>query len=251
MGRKIELRKISPVLKKALAALLLLALLVAAPLSNVSAAVHGDDYPYKGQQKGVDPWGFIKGNCTSFVAWRMNHTGKKFSNSMKGGFFNHAKYWASNAKKIGFKVNRTPKVGAIAQFTGGNYGHVAYVAEVSKDQKTIKIEEYNWVKRYGYSLRTIKVASVSNFIHVPGGSSTTPPFPGTQYFKSGANNKYVTMLGQQLLKKGYGKYYKSRPDSKWSDEDKKAVAAFQRAQGWTGKNADGYPGAETWKRLFK
>jgi len=254
MERMIELRKvISIILKKALVALLLLALLVVAPLSNVSAAVLGNDYPYKGQQ-GVDPWLFYKGECTSFIAWRMNHSGKKFSNNMKGGHFDNAKYWATNAKKIGFLVNRTPKVGAIAQFTGGKFGHVAYVAEVSKDKKKIKIEEYNHVYRHGYSVRTVSVSSVSNFIHVPGSGTTpikAPPFPGSKYFKPGANNKYVTMLGKQLVKKGYGKYYKVGPGPKWSNSDKQAVAAFQRAQGWKGKDADGYPGPETWKRLFK
>ena len=81
--------------------------------------------------------------------------------------------------------------------------------------------------------------------------TAAPPVPGTKYFKPGANNKYVMMLGKQLVKKGYGKYYKDGPGPKWSNADKKAVAAFQRAQGWTGKNADGYPGSETWKRLFK
>ena len=79
------MRKIGPILKKALV-VLLLALLVVAPLSNVSAAELGDDYPYKGQ-KGVDPWLFYKGECTSFVAWRMNNSDKKFSNNMKGGIF--------------------------------------------------------------------------------------------------------------------------------------------------------------------
>ncbi|WP_455753306.1 recombinase family protein [Streptomyces bobili] len=28
------------------------------------------------------------------------------------------------------------------------------------------------------------------------------------------------------------------------------VADFQRAQGWTGSDADGYPGPETWRQLF-
>lgn len=240
-------------LKKALISFVSLVVLSVFTLSSASASVIGNDYPYKGKS-GVDPWGFYKGECTSFVAWRMNHLGAKFSNNMKGGHFDNAKYWAGNAKRIGFKVDHKPNVGAIAQFTGGKYGHVAYVAEVKNNGKTIKIEEYNHVYRHGYSVRTISVSSVSNFIHVPLSNTKptkAPPFPGTQYFKPGANNKYVTMLGQQLVKKGYGKYYKSGPGPKWSDADRQAVAAFQRAQGWTGKDADGYPGPETWKRLFK
>ncbi|WP_030599648.1 peptidoglycan-binding protein, partial [Kitasatospora aureofaciens] len=79
---------------------------------------------------------------------------------------------------------------------------------------------------------------------------TAPAFPGRQHFRSGANNKYVTQLGHQLVKKGFGSHYRSGPGPRWSEADRKNVAAFQRAQGWTGSDADGYPGPETWRRLF-
>ncbi|WP_443062944.1 peptidoglycan-binding protein [Streptomyces sp. NBC_00440] len=89
---------------------------------------------------------------------------------------------------------------------------------------------------------------------VGGSSSGSTPkpaaFPGVKYFKAGANNAFVTQLGKQLVKKGYGKFYSVGPGPKWSESDRKAVQAFQRAQGWTGSDADGYPGPETWKRLF-
>ncbi|MXQ54276.1 peptidoglycan-binding protein [Shimazuella alba] len=77
----------------------------------------------------------------------------------------------------------------------------------------------------------------------------TKSFPGTKYFKSGAKNKYVTQLGYMLVTAGYGKYYKVGPSPEWSSADLKNCQAFQRAQGWTGSDADGYPGPETWKRL--
>lgn len=77
-----------------------------------------------------------------------------------------------------------------------------------------------------------------------------PAFPGRGYFRPGAYNSYVERLGKQLVKKGYGRYYQVGPGPRWSNADKQCVAAFQRAQGWKGKDADGYPGPETWKRLF-
>lgn len=77
-----------------------------------------------------------------------------------------------------------------------------------------------------------------------------PPFPGRGRFGPGQNNAHVTVLGRQLVKRGYGKHYKSGPGPRWSDADRRNVAAFQRAQGWTGRDADGYPGPETWRRLF-
>lgn len=84
----------------------------------------------------------------------------------------------------------------------------------------------------------------------PKPTATAPAFPGRQHFRPGANNKYVTQLGRALVKKGFGDHYKSGPGPRWSDADRRNVAAYQRAQGWTGSDADGYPGPETWRRLF-
>jgi hypothetical protein len=88
---------------------------------------------------------------------------------------------------------------------------------------------------------------------IPGGSGTgskAPAFPGTAKFRPGANNASVTQLGRQLVKKGFGKYYRQGPGPRWGEADRRNVEAFQRAQGWRGSEADGYPGPETWRRLF-
>jgi LysM repeat protein len=77
-----------------------------------------------------------------------------------------------------------------------------------------------------------------------------PAYPGRDKFRPGARNAYVTQLGERLVVRGYGRYYKVGPGPAWSDADRQAVQAFQRAQGWTGDDADGYPGPETWRRLF-
>lgn len=79
---------------------------------------------------------------------------------------------------------------------------------------------------------------------------SVPAFPGAVYFRAGANNKYVTQLGKQLVRKGFGRSYRQGPGPTWTAVDRAAVKAFQKAQGWTGSDADGYPGPETWKRLF-
>ncbi|WP_448319455.1 peptidoglycan-binding protein [Streptomyces sp. CO7] len=75
-------------------------------------------------------------------------------------------------------------------------------------------------------------------------------YPGRAAFRPGAKNAYVTQLGRQLVKKGYGRHYTDGPSPEWTDADRRAVQAFQRAQGWRGGAADGYPGPETWRRLF-
>lgn len=84
----------------------------------------------------------------------------------------------------------------------------------------------------------------------PPAKASVPKFPGRDFFKPGANNKYVTQLGQQLVRKGYGRHYAVGPGPRWGEADHRNVQDFQRAQKWTGSDADGYPGPETWKRLF-
>ncbi|WP_405644916.1 peptidoglycan-binding protein [Streptomyces uncialis] len=90
----------------------------------------------------------------------------------------------------------------------------------------------------------------------PGGSAGSPgapaeaDFPGRGYFRPGQSNSYVTQLGKQLVRKGFGKYYTQGPGPRWGESDRRNLEAFQRAQGWRGGAADGYPGPETWRRLF-
>ncbi|WP_221362301.1 peptidoglycan-binding protein, partial [Streptomyces beigongshangae] len=87
----------------------------------------------------------------------------------------------------------------------------------------------------------------------PGGdpaSHGVAGYPGRALFRPGAENAYVTRLGKQLVKKGFGTYYTRGPGPRWGESDRRNVEAFQRAQGWRGGAADGYPGPETWRRLF-
>jgi len=73
-------------------------------------------------------------------------------------------------------------------------------------------------------------------------------YPGDKYFFVGRTSKLVTELGKALVKAGY-EGYKQGPGPLFSPADRKAVKWFQQKQGWTGGDADGVPGRETWKRL--
>ncbi|MEV4425255.1 peptidoglycan-binding protein [Streptomyces sp. NPDC053792] len=84
-----------------------------------------------------------------------------------------------------------------------------------------------------------------------GPSTNANGFPGRGYFRLGQSNAYVEKLGKQLVKRGFGKHYLSGPGPRWTEADRRNVEAFQRAQGWRGGAADGYPGPETWRRLFR
>lgn len=84
----------------------------------------------------------------------------------------------------------------------------------------------------------------------PQGSAGAPAFPGARYFRPGQSSSSVEKLGRRLVEKGFGKYYTVGPGPDWGEADRRNVEAFQRAQGWRGAEADGYPGPETWRRLF-
>ncbi|MCH0540442.1 peptidoglycan-binding protein [Streptomyces sp. MUM 203J] len=81
--------------------------------------------------------------------------------------------------------------------------------------------------------------------------AAVPPFPGAGHFRPGQSNRHVEQLGRQLVKHGYGKHYRKGPTPRWGEADRRNVQDFQRAQGWRGAAADGYPGPETWRRLFR
>ncbi|MDR3081609.1 MAG: peptidoglycan-binding protein [Streptomyces sp.] len=107
---------------------------------------------------------------------------------------------------------------------------------------------YTWVQKG--ALRPGGTAPTSAKPPTRQPAPSVPKFPGRDYFKPGANNKHVTQLGQQLVKRGYGKHYTVGPGPSWGEADRRNVQDFQHAQGWKGMDADGYPGPETWRRLF-
>lgn len=74
------------------------------------------------------------------------------------------------------------------------------------------------------------------------------PYPGAKYFFVGRTSKLVTELGKALVRAGY-KGYKVGPGPVFSPADRKGIVWFQKKQGWTGTDADGGVGPETWKRL--
>lgn len=159
------------------AAFLALAASAAVAVAAGSAqAVGSDDYPAKlksaSQDSLVDPWFFYNRECTSFVAWRLNHdSGIPFTNKYLGHHWGDARIWKQAALDSGVTVDDAPVVGAVAWWAAGSvgssHGHVAYVDKVTP--YSIVIEEYNYLRRGYYDTRTLPVTSgswPSGFIHV-------------------------------------------------------------------------------------
>jgi surface antigen len=122
-----------------------------------------DDYPYKGQTSGIDPWNFYKGQCTSFATWAVrSRLGVPFHNQYKGeARWGNAKEWVAAAGRAGVPVHNSPKAGDVAVRLGGTYGHVAFVTKVNANG-TFEIDEYNYVNADKYSHRTVSVGTANN-----------------------------------------------------------------------------------------
>ena len=104
-------------------------------------------------------------NCTNYVAWRLIRTGGYSTTAVAG--LGNAGAWDTGALSKGYTVNRTPAVGAVAQWDSN---HVAYVEQVNADG-TIVISESNvWsgssTNRMWLRHRVIAASAVGHFIHL-------------------------------------------------------------------------------------
>jgi surface antigen len=145
------------------------------PETSVSASTshshslsrRANEYPHKSSCPGggVDKYNFLKCQCTSFVAWRINdRLGKKFHNKYKGQHFGNANTWDNAARRAGLKVNKTPKVNAVA-VRNAKLGHVAWVTKVGDGGKKVTVEEYNWENVERYGKRTVGKGAFDYYIH--------------------------------------------------------------------------------------
>jgi murein DD-endopeptidase MepM/ murein hydrolase activator NlpD len=96
---------------------------------------------------------------------------------------------------------------------------------------------------FNYANKFVNPAVLIN--HKPGPVDKMDP----QNYGPGHSGQHITWLGTQLVKHGFGEYYTQGPGPVWGNADRANVREFQKAQGWSGLDADGLPGKETLKRL--
>lgn len=75
-------------------------------------------------------------------------------------------------------------------------------------------------------------------------------WPGTEKLRLRANNPFVTAMGKQLIKLGFGTHYSIGAGPEFTEADRQNYREFQLACGYTGANADGFPGPASWVRLM-
>jgi surface antigen len=128
------------------------------PYPNAPACTYGGACVF-------DKWDFYQGQCTSWVAYRLNELNDvAFNDSYDGQHWGDARTWASAARAAGIPVNGTPAPGSVAWYSSG---HVAYVEQVISPTE-VSISEMNYDYDNGFRVRTVTTSSgwPSGFIHI-------------------------------------------------------------------------------------
>jgi surface antigen len=121
----------------------------------------------------ADRWAFYQGQCTSWVAYRLNQKdGVAFTNSYGGkGRWGDAVRWAARARRLGMTVNDKPTAGSIAWYAATKAapdGHVAFVERVTSGS-AIVISEMNYDGDNGFWVHALTRATgdwPTAFIHL-------------------------------------------------------------------------------------
>ncbi|WP_171167526.1 peptidoglycan-binding protein [Streptomyces sp. I05A-00742] len=83
---------------------------------------------------------------------------------------------------------------------------------------------------------------------VPAGPTGHQPFPGAAFFHSAPNSPLVTAMGRRLVEERCSAYTDG-PGPRWTDADRESYRRWQRKLGFTGADADGWPGTSSWDAL--
>lgn len=132
----------------------------------IVSSQYGGGYPAKWASAPldayIDNWGMYTRECVSYAAWKVASSGRYMP--YWGGRGN-ANQWLGNARAAGIPTGTTPRVGAIAVWNFGYYGHVAHV-DVVLDNGRVKISEYNVPAFSGnYSERIIRANDPDGYIY--------------------------------------------------------------------------------------
>ncbi|MGW5861966.1 peptidoglycan-binding protein [Streptomyces sp. NPDC055239] len=191
-------------------------------------------------------------DCSGFVSMAWNLGGNEWTGSLSSYAVRITKSQLQPGDMLLFHNPANPEKGSHVTIFGGwaNAAHTQYTAyEQTRPHARKQTTPYAYWSN-GTRYLAYRYKGVSGGAPGGAGPSTGTRYPGAGSFGPGADNKYVTQLGKALVGRGGARYYKSGPGPRWSDADRRATQAFQRAQGWTGGDADGLPGRTTWSYLM-
>ncbi|MBP7857510.1 MAG: CHAP domain-containing protein [Candidatus Saccharimonadales bacterium] len=110
----------------------------------------------------VDPWGMYNRECVSYTAWKVFQT---YGYMPYWGGVGNANQWPGNAARAGIPTGSTPRVGSVAVWNVGYYGHVMWVEAVNADG-SIWISQYNYDFNGHYSEMLVSAGMASNLTYI-------------------------------------------------------------------------------------
>lgn len=162
---------------------------------HFSGGAMGDDYPYRGSYSddAMSPLGYAWGNCTDFVAWRINRDAGVLGPDWRytwseltpqGG---DGGSWARPGNLEGWQVTTAPVPGDIFSVpaglaawggSGGPYGHVGYIGAVNADGSVVA-ENYGGGRYFVFTKSAAEVqeaiATGIVFKHNPNNTGASAP----------------------------------------------------------------------------
>lgn len=140
-------------------------------------------------------------------------------------------------------LSRIDHVGIVTSVSGstvytieGNIGNVC--------ARKVRYEDYI----AGYGRPKYKAPASTGGSTSTGGTVKYTTFPGASYFKGKPKSALVTRMGKRLVANGCSAY-KTGPGPQWTDADKASYKKWQTKLGYSGSDADGWPGKTSWDKL--
>ncbi|MFE2376382.1 peptidoglycan-binding protein [Streptomyces sp. NPDC059398] len=101
----------------------------------------------------------------------------------------------------------------------------------------------------GFSMASMRTRVAALLAGAPGASAVHyQPFPGQPFFTSAPRSTIVAAMGGRLVAEGCSAYADG-PGPQWSEADRASYTKWQQKLGYTGSDADGWPGATSWNAL--
>lgn len=235
---------------------------------------------YSGEVPGLE-WSNYQAWCQTFQSWIFRQSGLAALAPVTASCWTAVSWFKQRGR-----FSEYPAVGAQVFFGSGGASHVGLVVSYDADHvytvegntNTNGSAEGDGVYRrkrerrddylFGYGYPAFDGGSVSadpnaaqfgyktkatGSVADVGGEAPQPkpefePFPGSAFFKNFPRSPIVTAMGKRLVAEGCSAYAEG-PGPKWTDADKRSYAKWQRKRGFSGTDADGWPGKTTWDAL--
>ena len=104
------------------------------------------------------------GQCTWYAWWWRAHSPSSLG-ALPSASLGNARDWARTLAGYGYRVDKTPQVGAVFQTTSGWYGHVGVVTGINSDG-SLTVREMNYGRAYRITEGVIPANIVGNFNYI-------------------------------------------------------------------------------------